>query len=334
MSQPKRPVVLLIGQMYHKDGEGLLAQHVDLDVLEDPTPDEILEAMSSAAGAFVRYGYRAPKGAIERADNLLVISTSGRGTDAIDIETATAKGVAVVNNPGFGTIAVSEHAIGLMIDLAKQTPRLNSLTHKGAGWPEREARPLVQLHQRTLGIIGLGNIGTEMARKSAAAFDMRVLAYDPYVESSKAEAVGATWVDNLDTVLSESDFVSIHAELTPETRHMINEVTLKKMRPAAYLINTARGPIVDEEALGRALREGWIRGAALDVFGAEPLPADSPLCGVENLILTPHVAGLTVEVVSDLALSAASQILQVLRGERPPYLVNPEVWECVKQRVH
>jgi D-3-phosphoglycerate dehydrogenase len=332
-TQPKRPVVLLIGHMYHKNGEELLAQKADVDLLQDPTPDEILEALTSAHGACVRYGYKATAQALKQAANLLVISTSGRGTDAIDIATATEKGIAVVNNPGMGTIPVSEHAVGLMIDLAKQNSWLSGYTHKGQAWPQRQARPLVELNRRTLGIIGLGNIGSETARKCSAAFNMRVLAYDPYVQQEKAEAVGARLVDSLDTLLEESDFISIHAELTPETRHMINETTLRKMRPDAYLINTARGPIVDEAALARALRENWIQGAAIDVFAEEPFRAENPLAGLDNVILTPHVAGLTVEAIADLALSAATQILQVLKGERPPHLVNPEAWMRVQERV-
>jgi D-3-phosphoglycerate dehydrogenase len=327
MSPPPLPRVLLIGPMYHPDGETLLAQHVDVQALSSPTPADIQRAIQTAAAAFVRYPLRLPGEALRAAPHLRVVSTSGRGTDAIDVAVATALGIAVVNNPGLGSVPVSEHTLALMLDLAKQTHRFNPLTHQGAGWTRQAQYARLELHGRTLGIIGLGHIGSEVARKCIAAFGMRVLAYDPYIAPPQAERVGATWVKHLDTLLAEADFVSIHAELTDETRGMINEPQLRQMRPHAFLLNTARGPIVHEAALAQALREGWIAGAGLDTFEIEPLPEHSPLRGLDNLIMTPHIAGLTVEAMRDLALSAANQILQVLRGERPPYLVNPAVWE-------
>jgi D-3-phosphoglycerate dehydrogenase/microcystin synthetase protein McyI len=155
---------------------------------------------------------------------------------------------------------------------------------------------------------------------------MRVLAYDPYVPASKAERVGAEWIADLGRIWRESDYVSMHPELTPETRGMVGEAELRAMQPHAILINTARGPIVQANALAAALREGRIAGAALDVYEDEPFSADSPLAGLENLILSPHTAGLTDEALHGMALSAADQILQALRGERPPHLVNPQVW--------
>lgn len=182
-------------------------------------------------------------------------------------------------------------------------------------------------------MIGLGVIGAEVARKCIAAFHMRVLAYDPYVPASKAEAIGAVWVRDLADVLREAHIVSIHAELNHETRGMIGEAELRLMRPDAFLVNAARGAIIQEPALLRALREGWIRGAAIDVFDPEPPPADSPLFALDALLVTPHVANLTAEAVRGMALSAATQILQALRGERPPHLVNPEVWERARERI-
>lgn len=328
-----RPRVLLIEGLYHKDGEELLARHAEVRILRDATAESIRSALREASAVVVRYPARLRAAALREAKNLLVISTSGRGTDAIDVSAATAQGVAVVNNPGLGTVPVSEHTIGLMLDLAKRVSRSNALMHRGEGWTDRDPSSRIQLEGRTLGIIGLGNIGTEVARKCVAAFRMRVLAYDPYVPPEKAEAMGAVWVKELATLLRESDFVSLHPELTGETRGMIGEAELRQMRPHAVLINTARGPIVQEAALIRALGERWIAGAALDVFESEPLPPGSPLYGLANLILTPHVAGITAEAARDLSLSAARQVLQVLRGERPPHLVNPEVWERVRQRV-
>ncbi len=319
--------------MYDQAGEELLAREAEVRVLQEPTAEEIHEAVRGASAVAARYPARLLGDAIRGARDLLVISTSGRGTDAIDIAAATAQGVAVVNNPGLGAVPVSEHTIGLMLELAKQITRSDARARRGEGWGEGHRSTRLHLEGRTLGVIGLGQIGTEVARKGVAGFRMRVLAYDPYVPPSKAEAVGATWVMELMPLLREADFVSLHPELTEETRGMIGEAELRQMRKDAFLINTARGPIVQQGALIRALTEGWIAGAALDVFESEPLPADSPFCRLDNLILTPHVAGLTVEARRDLALSAATQILQALRGERPPHLVNPEVWPRVLERL-
>lgn len=328
-----RPRVVLIDSMYDPAGEELLARHAEVQVLHDPTQGEIRAAIRGASAVAVRYPARLRGDAIREGSDLLVISTSGRGADAIDIPAATAQGVAVVNNPGLGTVPVSEHTVGLMLDLAKQITRSDIQARQGKGWAQRNQSTRIHLEGRTLGIIGCGQIGTEVARKCVAAFRMRVLVYDPYIPPSKAEAVGATWVRELAPLLREADFVSLHPELTEETRGMIGEAELRQMRREAFLINTARGQIVQQPALVRALKEGWIAGAALDVFDPEPPPPDSPLHGVDNLILTPHVAGVTVEARRDLALSAATQILQVLRGERPPHLVNPQVWERLERRL-
>lgn len=333
MSAPARRKVLILESMYHPDGAALLAEHIDIRELRDPTPATTREAARSVDGVFVRYPCKLRADAIRAGDKLVVISTSGRGTDAVDIEAATAQGIAVVNNPGFGSVPVSEHTLGLMLDLAKQISRSNSEVRKGKGWGEGHASTRIHLEGRTLGVIGCGQIGTEVVRKCVTGFRMRVLVYDPYIPPSKAEAVGGIWVEDLARLLGESDFVSLHPELTEETRGMIGEVELRQMRPDAFLINTARGQVVQQAPLLRALDEGWIAGAALDVFDPEPPPADSPLYASNNLILSPHIAGLTLEVRREMALSAATQILQVLRGERPPHLVNPEVWGHVAQRL-
>ncbi len=329
----KRPRVLLTGAMYDPAGEELLRQHSEVRLLSDPTAEAIRQALPGCAAAFVRYGTRLRAEAIAAGRDLLVISTSGRGTDAVDLEAATARGIAVVNNPGLGMIPVSEHTIAFMLDLAKQITRTQRELQRAKGWGESHRWRRIDLHGRTLGVIGCGQIGAEVARKAVSAFNMRVLVYDPYIPAGKAEAVGALRVNDLDRLLRESDFVSLHPELTEETRGMIGEAELKRMRPDAFLINTARGQVLRTEALAKALREGWIAGAAVDVYDPEPPGPESPLYGLDNLILSPHVAGLTVEARRELALSAATQILQVLGGERPPNLVNPEVWEGLAVRL-
>ncbi len=318
--------VVLIGRMYHPDAEEKLRAEVPVDILEQPTPEAIARALGAAGGAFVRYPNKLPGAALAAAPHLRIISTSGRGTDAIDIAAATARGIAVVNNPAFGTVPVAEHTVGALIALAKNMLPFNRLTHAGEGWPAQKRYRRVELRGRTLGIVGLGNIGEEVARICTTAFRMRVLAYDPYVPAEKARAAGAEPVASLERIWAESDFVSLHPELNDQTRGMVGERELRAMQKHAFLVNTARGPIIAAAALARALREGWIAGAALDVYEDEPLARDSPLAGLENLILSPHIAGLTDEALRGMALSAAEQILQALRGERPAHLVNPEVW--------
>lgn len=320
-----RPVVL-IGRMYHPEAEERLRAALPVEVLEAPTPESIAGALRGAGGAFVRYPNKLPGTVLAGAPHLRVISTSGRGTDAIDIAAASARGIAVVNNPAFGTVPVAEHTVGAMIALAKNMLPFNRLTHAGEGWPAQKRLRRTELRGKTLGIVGLGNIGEEVARICTAAFRMRVIAYDPYVPGEKARVLGAEPVASLERIWRESDFVSMHPELNEETRGMVGERELRAMQKHAFLVNTARGPIVSAPALARALREGWIAGAALDVYEDEPVGKDSPLAGIENLILSPHIAGLTDEALRGMALSAAEQILQALRGERPPHLVNPEVW--------
>jgi len=321
----KFPVVLL-GRMYHPEGEARLRAAVEVELLEQPTPEQVMAALRRASGAFVRYPNKLRGEAIRDAGHLRIISTSGRGTDAIDLDAATAHGVAVVNNPAFGTVPVTEHTIGVMLAFAKNLLPLNRLTHAGKGWPAQKDYRRFELRGKTLGLVGLGNIGEEVARACTQGLRMRVLAYDPYVPAEKFARAGAERVTDPGRIWRESDFVSIHAELTAETRGMVGPAELAAMRPHAYLINTARGPIVQAKALADALKAGRIAGASLDVYEEEPFSADSPLAGMENVILSPHTGGLTDEALHGMALSAADQILQALRGERPPHLVNPEAW--------
>jgi len=326
MSALSKRSVVLIGRMYHPEGEERLRAQVALEVLEQPSPEDIRRVLRTACGAFVRYPNKLRAEALADAAHLKIISTSGRGTDAIDLAAATARGIAVVNNPAFGTVPVTEHTIGVMIALAKNLVPLDRATHAGTGWAAQKRYRRIDLRGKTLGVIGLGHIGEEVARCCALALRMRVLAYDPYVCAEKATRVGAEMVQSLDRIWRESDVVSLHPELTDETRAMVGEAELRAMKKTAYLINTARGQLVQTPPLAKALREGWIAGASLDVYEPEPLPPDSPLAGLENLILSPHTGGLTDEALHGMALSAADQILQALRGERPPHLVNPEVW--------
>jgi D-3-phosphoglycerate dehydrogenase/microcystin synthetase protein McyI len=327
------PLVALVGGIYHAEADKLLRSQADVLALERPEPAEIAAALARAHGAIVRYPHRIDESVLAGAANLVVVASSGRGTDSIDVAACTAHGVAVVNNPGLGTIPVSEHAIAMMLALSRRLVRSGQVLRAGGGWNHRTDLDVRDVNGRTLGIIGLGLIGSEMTRKCIAAFGMKVLAYDPHVPPAKAAALGATMTGDLGELLERSDVVSIHAELNEGSRGMIGEAALRRMQSHALLINTARGKIVQQEALVRALGEGWIAGAALDVFEEEPLAEPSSLWELDNLILTPHVAGLSGDALRELAHSAVSQVLQVLAGERPRNLVNPGAWNSAMGKV-
>jgi phosphoglycerate dehydrogenase-like enzyme len=241
--------------------------------------------------------------------------------------------VVVVNNPGLGTRPVSEAALCLILALAKRVMACDAWMRKGEGWNHRaEFGSFLEMEGKTLGIVGLGLIGSEIARKMGVAFHMKVIAYDPYVSADTMKAAGVEKRDSLHELLGAADVVTVHAELNAETKGMIGGAELRRMKPKALLVNTARGKIVQEAALVRALKERWIAGAALDVYEDEPMGPGSPLYPLDNIILMPHVAGLTLEAVEALSLSAARQILQALAGTCPRHALNRDAWPAAAAR--
>lgn len=332
-SMATRPVVVLAEPLYHPAGEKLLQDSCEVLTLHGPSRAELVAAIPRAHAIAARYPQRVDDAVLTAAPHVVIVASSGRGTDAIDIEAATRRGVAVVNNPGLGTRPVSEAAIALMLALAKRLFASDAWMRKGEGWNHRtDFGRFVELGGKTLGVVGFGLIGREMARKAMAAFHMNVVAYDPHVAAATMLEAGVAVAGSLDELLASADVVSLHAEMNTETMGMIGETQLRRMKPTAFLINTARGKIVQEVALVKALRENWIAGAALDVYEDEPMGPGSPLYEIDNLILMPHVAGLTIEAVEALSLSAARQILQALRGECPPHILNREVWPAAAAR--
>ena len=324
--------MVLVGGIYHTDADKLLRTNTDVVALERPSSEQIAAALADADGAIVRYPYRIDDKVLAGAKRLVAVASSGRGTDSIDVPACTRHGVVVVNNPGFGTVPVSEHAIALMLALSRRLIERGKAIRSGGAWDKRTDLDVLDLYSRTLGIVGLGLIGSEMTRKCIAAFSLNVLTYDPYVPASKAEALGATMLTDLDELLERSDFVSMHCELNDGSRGMIGEAQLRRMRPHAFLINTSRGKVVQQKALEKALAERWIAGAALDVFEDEPLAESSTLFKFDNLLLTPHVAGLSGDALRALANSAVTQLLRALSGERPKNVVNPPAWDAAMAR--
>ncbi len=245
------------------------------------------------------------------------------GVDSIDIPAATARHIFVANVPDYCVDEVSNHAIALMLDLSRRVTWLDRTVRRGE-WSYHPERPSSRLWGKNLGIIGLGRIGRAVARKMQP-FGVRLLTYDPYISPQDAEPLGVVILASLTELLRQSDYVSIHVPLTNETRHMISYHELQMMKPTAFIVNTSRGPVIDEEALVWALREGRIAGAGLDVREQEPMKRDDPLTMMENVILTPHVAFYSLESIEEMKLEAARAIVQVLQGGRPRSLANPEV---------
>lgn len=257
---------------------------------------------------------------IERSNRLRVIARYGVGIDNVDLEAATYKGIIVTNTPGANSVAVAELAIGLILALARLICLANQAIRSGE-WPRYNG---TGLRGNTAGLIGLGSIGREVAVR-LQAFGCRVLAADPFLSPEQASSSGASLVP-LSRLLEESDFVSLHAPLLESTVNMVDKAFLNTMKPGAFLINTARGELVDEAALLEALESGRLRGAALDCFRQEPPSMDHPLLKLPQVILTPHSGSHTDDAVNQMGRMAVESCLAALRGNRPPNVVNPQVF--------
>jgi D-3-phosphoglycerate dehydrogenase len=254
---------------------------------------------------------------------LRVLARTGIGVDRIDLAAATERGVLMVNTPDAPTESTAEHAIALMLSLIKRVATSDRALHGRQGWVLPP--PGLEAAGATLGLVGLGRIGGRVA-EIARALGMRVLAFDPYAAPARAAALGVTLVGTLGEVLASADVVSLHCPAIPETYHLIDTAALAAMRPGSYLINVARGAVVDEAALVEALRAGHLAGAGVDVFEQEPARADHPLFSLPNVVCTPHIASYTTAGVFKMQAIACEQVALALRGERPTELVNPEVW--------
>ena len=325
------PRIVLLNPMLHSAGQDLLATHGEMEIVPSSAPPDRLAAALAAADAIVvRLPARVTAGVIAAAPRLKVIATAGAGFDHIDVAAATRAGVPVVNNAGIGPNPVAEHTVGLMLALARRIVVGDRLL-RTRGWASRDGLlatdPGSELEGKTVGIVGFGFIGRRVAAVCAGAFGARILAYDPFLDDGVFTAAGVERRRDLRDLLPEVDFLTLHTPLSESTRRVIGAPELALMKPAAYLINCARGGVLDTAALYAALRDGRIAGAGIDVFDPEPPDPADPLLTAENVIVTPHIAGLSGETNRRLSLSAAQQVLQVLAGDRPPRLVNPEVWE-------
>jgi len=289
-------------------------------VFSELDPEGLLNEIGKYDALVVRSRTKVTKEVIKKGKNLKVIGRAGVGVDNIDVPEATKRKIPVVNAPGGATVSVAELTFAHMLSLARNLSKSDK-TMKNGEW-EKKTLKGTELCDKTLGLIGSGRIGTEVG-KMAIAFGMKVIVYDPYLSKETAEEQGFELAD-LDSLLKNSDFISIHTPLTDETKKMIDEKEFKKMKNTAFIVNCARGGIIDENALYNSLKEGKIRGAALDVYENEP-PKNSPLLTLDNIVFTPHIGASTKEAQIRAGTITAEQVLKVLKNEKPDFCVNREV---------
>jgi D-3-phosphoglycerate dehydrogenase len=290
-----------------------------LQLATDPSPEAILRVATAADALLVTYA-KITGDMIGQMPRCRIISRFGIGVDNVDLDAATAAGIVVTKVPDYCIDEVSDHAMALLLALVRKIPSSNAQVHAGR-WEMKAVVPIHRLRGRVLGLVGFGRIPQLVAPK-AKAFGLRVIVYDPFVP---ADVLSRERVDQVsfDELLAQSDYISIHTPLLPETKNLFSTGAFSKMKPGAYLINTARGPIVDEQALARALDAGQLAGAALDVMPQEP-PAGSPLLGRENVIITPHASFYSEESLLELQRKAAQEVADVLTGKAPKNPVNPD----------
>jgi D-3-phosphoglycerate dehydrogenase len=311
---------------------------VRLDRLENETPEADFAPILSAAHVYqigaardeLAPHFHVHDAFLQRAPNLLIVSSNGAGFDPVDVEACTRAGVLVVNQSGGNAHSVAEHALGMLLTLSKRIIEADRALRRERD-VNRNALMGTEAQGRTIGIVGIGNVGRRVAELCKGLLGMNVLAYDPYLSKSEIAERGAQKVE-LDELLRRSDYVSINCPLTKESRGMIGAKEFALMQPHAYFITTARGFIHDEDALLEALRGKKIAGAGLDVWSKEPPPPEHPLLQFDNVLASPHTAGVTHEARENMGRIAAQQILDALDGKRPPRIINPEVWQHYSER--
>ncbi len=297
------------------------AQNLEVAVNTGLPPEELLRIIPQYDALLVRSATRVTAELIQAGKRLRVIGRAGVGVDNIDVDAATQAGVIVVNAPTGNVVAAAEHTIAMLMALARNSPQADA--HVRAGQWKRDRFMGVEVRDKVLGAVGLGRVAQEVVRR-AQGLGMRVIAYDPYVTAEYATQWGVTLVD-VDTLVAEADFITLHVPLTAQTRNLIDKERIARMKPTARVINVARGGVVNEQALVDAVNNGRIAGAALDVFASEPLEADSPLRQQPNIILTPHLGGSTIEAQEKVAEDVALQVLDVLADKPARYAVNAPI---------
>ena len=309
---------ILVADPLAKEGVEALKAYAEVDVKTGMTKDEIKSIIGNYDAIAVRSETKVTAEIIDAGKKLQVIGRAGVGVDNVDLDAATRNGVLVVNAPTGNTISAAEHTIGLMVALARHIPQANQKLRAGE-WKRKEYMG-TEIRNKTLGVVGLGNVGAEVAKRAAGLL-MKIIAYDPFVSEEVAKNLGSRMV-TLDELLKESDFITLHIPLTPKTKGLLGEKEIAKMKPSVRIINCARGGIIDEELLFKAVQDGKIAGAAVDVFTKEPAPADNPLLKSEKIIVTPHLAASTTEAQISASTDIAEQIIAALKGDPVRYAIN------------
>lgn len=295
---------------------------VEQDHSGDWSEEEIIAALQGYGGMILGADEPMTRKVLFALPDLKVLSRHGVGFNNVDVKSATERGIVVAITAGANDNSVADLAMGLIISAARHIPYFDRFIRRGEFW---KRTPGSDVSGATLGLIGMGRIGKSLVRR-ALGFDMKILAFDLVKDEEFAARYGIEYLP-LEQVLSRSDFVSIHLPSSAQTAKFIGERELKMMKPSAYLINTSRGNVVDEAAVIRALQERWIAGAGLDVLEKEPPDKDNPLFALENVVLTPHIAGASLAAMRAMSLDSARNAIRVLRGEAPSAMVNPEVWK-------
>jgi D-3-phosphoglycerate dehydrogenase len=292
---------VLVSDPIDQAGIDILTQVATVDVKTGLTPAELIAIIGEYDALMIRSGTRVTQEIIEAGTQLKIIGRAGVGVDNVDVPAATRRGIVVVNSPEGNTIAAAEHALAMMLSLSRHIPDANASVKSGE-W-DRKTFVGAEVYKKTLGVVGLGKIGSHVATV-ARAMGMKLLAYDPFISTERAEQLGCQLVE-IDLLMQQADYITLHIPKTPETTHLINATTLAKMKPTARIINCARGGIIDEAALAVAIKEGQIKGAALDVFESEPLGESDLRSLGKEIILTPHLGASTTEAQVNVAIDVA-----------------------------
>src|SRR5918992_791668 len=320
---------VLVTEPVAEAGLERLKEQVDVDVKLDLPPQELADAIGSYDALIVRSATKVDAALLERAETLKVVARAGIGLDNVDIDAATRAGILVVNAPQSNIISAAEHTMALLLAQARNVPQAHIALVEGS-W-ERERWQGVELNGKTLGIIGLGRVGTLVAQR-ASAFGMRLVAYDPYIAPGRAAQIGVELLDTVAEVCRRCDFLTVHLPKTPGTVGIVSDEELAEARSGIRIVNTARGGLVDEDALRRALEDGHVAGAALDVFDDEPV-THHPLFGRPDVVVTPHLGASTAEAQDKAGVAIAEQVLLALRGEFVPYAVNLDVGSDISETI-
>jgi D-3-phosphoglycerate dehydrogenase len=315
---------VVVGGAIHPDGLKQLEAEARVLVTDETTEVGMARVAKEADGILFRIRPACTRALMAACPRLKVVGRHGVGLDTVDLKAATELGIAVVHAPGSNSDSVAEHALMMILACAKKAIPIDRMTRK-ADWSPTRWNGNLELHGKTLGIIGVGNIGRRVARMGGA-LGMRVIAYDKYVADEEVRKRGAEPMKDMASVLKQADVVTCHTPHTPETHHMINAQAVAQMNDGVIFINTSRGKTQDENALLAGLTGGKIRAAGLDVFEEEPVSSDSRLLGLDNVIVSSHVAGVTPETMRGMAMQVGAEMLRVLRGEKPQVLGNPDLW--------